>query len=113
MSALNRSTTGTALALCQDAYGNMMGGQEARAFAYLKLAIAVLTAANKSADSRGDVRAEKALKAAIDSVLAAVDTLEPPFDPSLMDAATAKWAALGINPAGVLPTVDPELMKHL
>ncbi|MFL9955476.1 hypothetical protein PQR65_19015 [Paraburkholderia nemoris] len=42
MSALNRSATGAALALCQDAYGNMMGGQEARAFAYLNLAISVL-----------------------------------------------------------------------
>ncbi|KVD78104.1 hypothetical protein WS62_29515 [Burkholderia sp. ABCPW 14] len=91
----------------------MMGGQEARAFAYLRLAIEVLTAANASADSRGDVRAEKALKAAIDSAHAAVDMLEPPFDPSLIDAATARWAELGINPAGVLPTADPELVKHL
>jgi hypothetical protein len=106
MSALNRSATGAALALCQDAYGNMMGGQEARAFAYLKLAISVLTAANESADSRGDVRVEKTLKEAVDSALDAVDTLEPPFDPSLMEAATAKWEKLGIKPAGVLPTVD-------
>jgi len=113
MSALNRSATGTALALCQDAYGNIMAGQEARAFAYLKLALEVLTAANASADSRGDVRAEKALKAVIDSAHAAVDTLEPPFDPSLMDAAMARWAELGINPAGVLSTANPELVRNL
>jgi len=105
MSALNRSATGAALALCQDAYGNMMGGQEARAFAYLKLAISVLTAANESSDSNGDVSAEQALKTAIDFVLDAVDTLEPPFDPSLMEAAMAKWEKLGINPAGELPTL--------
>jgi len=90
-----------------------MAGQEARAFAYLKLAIEVLTAANASADSRGDVRAEKALKAVIDSAHAAVDTLEPPFDPSLMDAAMARWAELGINPAGVLSTANPELVRNL
>ncbi|MDR6412376.1 hypothetical protein [Paraburkholderia terricola] len=105
MSALNQSATGAALALCQDAYGNMTSGQEARAFAYLRLAISVLAAANESADSQGDVRAQEALKVAIDSALDAADTLEPPFDPSLMDAATAKWEKLGINAAGVLPTV--------
>ncbi len=105
MSALNRSATGAALALCQDAYGNMMGGQEARAFAYLKLAISVLTAANESSDSNDDVSAEEALKNAIDAALDAVDALEPPFDPSLTEAATAKWEKLGFNPAGVLPTV--------
>ena len=68
MSALTHSATEAVLALCQDACGKMTGGQEARAFAYLKLAISALTAENESSDSRGDVRGEKALKIAIDSL---------------------------------------------
>lgn len=107
MKALNRQATATALGLCRDAYGNLLGGQEARAFGYLRHAVQLLAALDQSAESKGDVRAEKALEAALQEALHGADNLEPPFDHSLMAEAHAKYEAMGITSEGVLPGIDP------
>lgn len=107
MKALNRQATGVALGLCRDAYGNLLSGQEARAFGYLRNAVQLLAALEESAESKGDIRAEKALEAALKEALEGADNLEPAFDHSLMAAARAKYEAMGISAKGVLPSIDP------
>lgn len=107
MKALNRQATGIALGLCRDAYGNLLSGQEARAFGYLRHAVQLLAALDESAESKGDVRAEKALEAALQEALHGADNIEPPFDQSLMAEARAKYGAMGITGEGVLPAIDP------
>ncbi|WP_233863695.1 hypothetical protein [Paraburkholderia adhaesiva] len=106
MNALNGQAVEAALALCRDAYGNLRGGQDARALGYLGYAISVLGALQESAESKGDVRAEKALKVALDEALDGVDTLQPPFDLSLVGAAHAKYEAMGIPGEGVLQSLE-------
>ncbi|ARK80124.1 hypothetical protein BOC40_06570 [Burkholderia pseudomallei] len=107
MKALNRQATGIALGLCRDAYGNLLGGQEARAFGYLRHAIQLLAALDESAESKGDIRAEKALQAALKEALEGADNLEPAFDHSLVADARARYEAMGITGEGVLPSIDP------
>jgi len=103
MNALERKATSLSVALCRDAFGNLFSGQdERRAFGFLREAVGVLVALQQHAESKGDVRAEKSLKEAMERAISATDTLEPPFDGSRASAASEKWLALGITPEGVL-----------
>jgi len=110
MNALNRQATGVALALCQDAFGNLWAGQEERTLGYLKLAIQLLSQIESNAESKGDVREERALRATITEMLDAADNLQPEFDHSISGEAHAKWATKGITPEGTLRHLNAETL---
>lgn len=111
MKALNRQATAIALGLCRDAYGNLLGGQEARAFGYLRYAVQLLAALDHNAESKGDIRSEKALEVALKEALDGADSL-PPFDHSLTEAASTKYKAMGITVEGVLPSFSPNSLPE-
>lgn len=111
MKALNRQATAIALGLCRDAYGNLLSGQEARAFGYLRHAVQLLDELKRNAESKGDIRADKILEDALKAALDGADNLEPAFDHSVMDAAHTKYEAMGITAEGVLSAIDPSKLS--
>ncbi|SEB91809.1 hypothetical protein SAMN02787142_0561 [Burkholderia sp. WP9] len=105
MNALSRNAVAMATAMCRDAYGNKMSGQDARSLGFMAAAIKLLTAVSEHAEAKGDVRAEAALKAVMTEAFNETESL-PVFDPALVAEGTARYQKMGLSPAGVLNSVD-------
>jgi hypothetical protein len=110
MNALSRNAVAMATAMCRDAYGNKMSGQDARSYGFMAAAIKLLTAVSEHAEAKGDVRAEAALKAVMTEAFNETESL-PAFDQTLMPEGTARYQALGLSPAGVLNSFNPSELE--
>lgn len=95
MSKTHLRITNSALALCKDAYGNGLSGNEVRSMKFLAEAIKVLTAQQTALASKNDVRDLAAADLAIAASFEAENTF-PPFDSANIEAAFDKWKAHGV-----------------
>jgi len=109
LSKTHHNATSAILALCKDAYGNALSGNEVRSMSFLACAIKTLEAQQKALASKNDSRDLMVLERTIREGMKAEDTF-PPFDGSKVQASMARWASMGIT-AAPLDVIDPEVLK--
>lgn len=110
MSKTHLRITGSALALCRDAYGNSISGNEVRSMKFLAEAIKVLTAQEAALASKNDVRDLAAAEMVIAAALKAEDDF-PPFDGSKIDESFSKWLKHGVK-LDVLTGLDVDALSE-
>ncbi len=105
MTGAEKSAVNFALAMCRDAYGNAISGQEARSAGFTAATIKVLEALQAHGEAKGDVRAEAALKATLQEAIVDTEAL-PAFDSSIAATSMEQAQEKGLWKEGVLQRVD-------
>jgi len=102
---LNLEALSIAKALCQDAFGNLVGNQKLRSAEYLRAAVELQDLLFAKLDSGNAAAESRALRQWLDAIETRLDSL-PPLDTAAMERGFAAARSEGIRTEGVLTAIE-------